>query len=84
MHHVVNMPQFVVILHEHVQLGDLLVLGSNLGDGTINIVLGCHESVVLSSDFVNNTLGMNILLVLIPVDLCSWLSSVLPSEEVQN
>ena len=64
-----HVPQFVVILHEHVQFGDLLVLGSDLGDSSINMVFRSHEAVVLGLNFVNNTLGVNVVLEFVPVDL---------------
>lgn len=68
---VVGHVQSEVILHCDVEGLHFLGLATDSGDGGIHRVLGCHEAVVLGSDLVNDTGGVDDSFVLVPVDVLS-------------
>ena len=66
---VVHEVKHEVVLHGDVKSLHLLGLGASLGDGALNGVLSLHEGVVLGLDLVNDTWGVNVVSVGIPVDV---------------
>jgi len=68
MGHVVSHPKVLVVLHWCVQLLHQFRSISTLVNSTINLVLCGHELIILALDLLNNTRGMDRLLVAAPVD----------------
>jgi hypothetical protein len=74
-----NHPQIIVILHGNIKILSGLGSLSNLADCTSNVEFRSHKAFIFILDFIDNSFGMNIRSIRIPLNLSKFRSTVVGS-----
>ena len=79
MEKIMDHPQIIVVLHGDVQVLSGLRSLSDLADSTSDVEFRSHKAFVFALDFIDDSFGMNIGSIRIPINCWQFISTVVGS-----